>query len=418
MGKHALSLMFAAALALRIGYALTFSPAPAPGDASQYDAIGWRLASGGGFSIEPGVPTPVRAPGYPFFLAALYRFFGHSPLAALLAQALLGGLICLLIYDIAKRLFDERTALLGAWFTALFPVSVVYSGLLLSETLFAFLFILSIAFFARSEDGEKRGALMLSGAALGLATLTRPTTLLFPFGIGLALLASGARHPFKKLILVGLAFAVPIIPWTARNWSRFGVLLPVATGGATCLYATGRMAAGGTYEQGFEEITVKWEKFKASADFPKGLDPHISFDRRLKEEGVALIKAHPAGYAAVILKRIPKYWLSSHSSIFGVDKPLGEYYAQKDYFPIAVRAGLMLFHGLIFLSMLLGLFYAGGSLRKWAILPVILLYFNMHIFFDLCPRYFVPIFPYIFVFCAVTALKLRDKLPPPGGRRV
>jgi len=416
MKKYAVLLMFGAALALRVGYSLWFPPAPVAGDSAQYDTIAWNLASGAGFSLEPGIPTSVRAPGYPFFLACVCSLFGHSLLAAVLAQALAGALVCLLVYDISKKLFDDRTAILAAWLTALFPVLIVYSGILLSETLFTLLFAVSVAAYVRSGDGEKHWPLALSGAALGLTTLTRATTILFPAGVLLALLVSGARRPLRKFSVSFLAFALVMLPWGVRNWRQFGVFLPVSTGGATCLYATGCMAEGGTYEQGFVEIAGKWEAFKASPAAHGRLDPDISFDKQLKREAVTKIKAHPAKYAEVILGRIPKYWLSSHSSVFGVDRPLGEYYSRREYLPILFRAAMLLFHGLVFLSMLLGLFYARGSYRKFSILPVIFLYFNMHIFFDLCPRYFVPIFPYMLIFASVTALELYSRRVPAAGR--
>ena len=408
MKKHGILIVAALALGLRAAYVIGFPLRTAAGDAYQYDAIGWNIASGAGFSIHPGVPTPERAPGFPFFLSIVYSLFGHSLLIATLAQAALGALICLLLYDITRRLFDERTAMAAALFVCFFPVSVAYTGLLLSETLFTFFFVLSMWLFVRSEGGEKKVQLVFSGAALGLTTLIRPTTILFPAGIFIALLLSGTGRPFRKTALAVLAFVLVILPWTARNYVRFGVFMPVATGGSTCLYATGRMAEGGTYSQGFEEIDVKWKEFEKSEEFSLGPNPYITFDRRLKEEGFKKIKNNLSGYVSVVLKRMPKYWLSSHSSVFGVDKPLGEYYAGGDYAPIFFRAGLLLFHGVIFLLTVLGMFYSRRTFKKWAVFFLILLYFNMHAFFDMCPRYFVPIFPFMFIFSAVAVVRIHD----------
>jgi len=131
-------------------------------------------------------------------------------------------------------------------------------------------------------------------------------------------------------------------------------------------------------------------------------------DRPIERRDVRTVEVSPQGILMLERKRL--------TIDLGVDRPLGEYYSRREYLPILFRAAMLLFHGLVFLSMLLGLFYARGSYRKFSILPVIFLYFNMHIFFDLCPRYFVPIFPYMLIFASVTALELYSRRVPAAGR--
>jgi 4-amino-4-deoxy-L-arabinose transferase-like glycosyltransferase len=405
-GRHLLAI-FLAALAVRVGVALATAP-QVYGDALEYDTIAVNLAAGHGFAMTPGVPTPIRGPGYPFFLALLYGLLGHSPAAALLAQALLGALLCPVVFDIALRLFNCRTALLSAWLTALFPVLAVYTGLLLTETLFTLFLALTVAAFVRSEGGERPGPLFLSGLLLGLTTLIRATTILFPFGLFLALLASGTGRTFRKTAVALLAFGLALAPWTARNWARFHTFTLVSTGASIGVYATGCEAEGRTYEEGKAEMAAKRPPFDAAAA-AGGPQADIAFDREMKREGMEKIKAHLAGYARVVLLRLPKYWLSSHSSVFGSDRPVGEYLAKKDYFPVAVRAALLLLHGALLAAMLLGLYFARGAWRRAAVLPVIFLYFNMHPLFDLCPRFFVPMFPYMLIMAAVAALELKDR---------
>ena len=410
MKKNTIVTVVCVAFALRALYVFGFPLHEIAADALGYDTIARNIASGLNFSFQDGVPTPRRAPMYPFFLSIIYFIFGHSFLMATLAQSLLGALTCFFTYDIANRLFGRRVGVLAAWLSCLYPVFIVYCGLLLSETLFTFLFVLTTSFFIRSENGNKERWLILSGLVLGMATLTRPTTILFPAGIFMALLISGAGKPFRKILIATLAFGFAILPWTARNYKQFGVFLPVAVGGGVATYATGYMTEGLTYDQGMKEVQVKWGKFKKSDEFSQGLNPSIKFDRQLKKEGVEMIKRNLTNYAGVVLKRIPKYWLSSHSSVFGVDKSFGEYLKEKSYFPVFFRAGLLLFHGVLMLMAFMGMIYSLKSFRNWSILLLVFLYFNMHILFDMCPRYFIPIFPYIFVFCSVFIIRAREKL--------
>ena len=83
---------------------------------------------------------------------------------------------------------------------------------------------------------------------------------------------------------------------------------------------------------------------------------------------------------------------------------------EKSYFPVVFRLGSIVLHGMLMLMTIMGMVYSRKSFRNWAILLLIFLYFNMHILFDMCPRYFVPIFPYIFIFSSVFILKVYEKL--------
>lgn len=410
MKKNTIITVVCVAFALRALYAFGFPLHEIAADALGYDTIAWNITQGFGFSLQSGAPTPMRAPVYPFFLSIIYFIFGHSLLMATLAQALLGALTCFFTYDIANRLFGRKVGLLSAWLSCLYPVFIIYGGLLLSEILFAFLFILTISFFVRSENGNKERWLILSGLVLGIATLTRPTTILFPMGMFMAFLISGSGHSVRKILIATLAFGFAILPWTARNYKQFGVFLPVAVGGGVATYATGHMTEGLTYLQGLEILAEERKVFESSADFNVGINPEIKFDRKIRDEGIERIKKNFTQYVFVVLKRIPKYWLSSHSSVFGVDRSLGEYMKEKSYFPVMFRIGLILFHGMLMVMAFLGMLYSIRSFRKWSILLLIFLYFNMHIFFDMCPRYFIPIFPYIFIFCSVFIITAREKL--------
>jgi 4-amino-4-deoxy-L-arabinose transferase-like glycosyltransferase len=397
------------ALAVRLVYAVGFAPRGLYGDALEYDTIAVNVAGGHGFAMTPDVPTPVRAPGYPFFLAAVYRVFGHSPYAAVLAQALLGTVNCLLAFLIAGTLAGGGAALTAALLYAVYPVGVAYCGLLLSETLFTTLFLCSLLLFLRSRRGERALPLAAAAFLLGLATLVRPTTMLFPGAFALAMLPDWKRT-LRGALITALFFAAAIAPWTLRNYRRFGVFMPVATGGSICLYATGEQAAGITQDYSFDDAIKARTALTAGGWQPGGLQPEIAADRELKAEGLAMIRGHLRSYCALVLRRMPKYWFSSHSSVFGVDLPLGEYRAAGRYLPVAFRLGMIGLHLALAALALYGMFLWRASFGAWAVLPLTLVYFNMHALFDMCPRYLVPVYPYVLIFCAPALQALYAKL--------
>ncbi len=188
-------------------------------DGKDYDALGLSLAEGSGYHFH-GAPNTFRPPGYPLFLAALYLTFGHSYAAIKVAQSLLGALTCLMILLIGERLFTRRVGLVASAIAAVYPFLVLYTGFLLSETLYVFLACVLLYALVRLREGHAAKWVALGGLVLGAMNLVRPVTLLFP-----ALLFFWAWVEFgtrkRAALLAGvltLWMLVPIVPWTVRNY--------------------------------------------------------------------------------------------------------------------------------------------------------------------------------------------------------
>jgi len=174
-----------------------------------------------------GVPELERTPGYALFLALLR---GAGPLAAILAQVLLSAASVLLVWRIARAVFtDERTALVAAWLFAFEPLSVLYSVLLLSETLFLTLFLLSLERLAEFLQSHRLRTLAAAGLWLAAATFVRPVTYYLPLALAAGLLAVLARvHGLRpglywKAPAVLLLSTVPwLAAWQMRNYVETG----------------------------------------------------------------------------------------------------------------------------------------------------------------------------------------------------
>ena len=82
-------------------------------DQGGYKQLGAAMAkSGGEFTRFPDSPTfipeVIRTPGYPAFVAVIYKLFGERTLPVAIAQAVVFVLICLIVYAIAKRVAGDR----------------------------------------------------------------------------------------------------------------------------------------------------------------------------------------------------------------------------------------------------------------------------------------------------------------------
>jgi hypothetical protein len=229
------------ALGLRLLFALRF-PAPA-GDSEMYIQLArvWTDRHVYGFILNGHlVPTDLRTPGYPAFLAGVGILFGRSIRAILLSQAVLDVLTCILTAALAAALapagLRRRIWIIALWLAATCPFVANYTAVVLTETLVTFLSTAALCCFAlglghelsqfKLRDEENHAtpyALALLGALFaGVATLVRPEMpLLLAVAAAIYFLRGlKAQGPRKALLLATVMagmFFLPLLPWAARN---------------------------------------------------------------------------------------------------------------------------------------------------------------------------------------------------------
>jgi 4-amino-4-deoxy-L-arabinose transferase-like glycosyltransferase len=246
-----------AALALALGLVLRLwfiaNVARIAGDTLIYGDIAKNLLERGvyGFSQTSAgpVPTLIRLPGYPLFLAISFRFFGMEHYTAVMyVQVAFDLLTCLLVAGLARLLFDDRAALSALWLAALCPFMASYVSAPLTETLS--LMCVALTFYAL-ERWRLAGLgfnrwLWITSAAMAYAVLLRPEQgLLAAAGVP-AMLWATMRLPVQQtssrlslvrsirpVVLAAICVVLPLAPWTLRNWHTFHVFQPLAPRYAT-----------------------------------------------------------------------------------------------------------------------------------------------------------------------------------------
>jgi hypothetical protein len=229
-------------------------------DGKFYAQIARNLLDHRGYSgeeEEPYVPTYVRVPGYPLFLAGIFRVFGRDNQTAVrIVQAIVDTITCWVVallafawtpleWELEKR---RRALLIALALAAACPFTAVYTSTILTESwamLLATSFVL-VATHAFKNDGLKKLATLWLAAGVlgGLATMFRPDCAIFTGGVGVLLLSRGLvkivqrtrdRRRTQQVVatLAGCAalavgFAITLTPWTIRNARVFGILQPVA----------------------------------------------------------------------------------------------------------------------------------------------------------------------------------------------
>jgi 4-amino-4-deoxy-L-arabinose transferase-like glycosyltransferase len=218
---------------------------PFAGDAKFYEELArnWLYHSVYGRNLHGQLlPSDERMPGYPAFLAAIYRTLGQSRAAVTSVQVAVDLMTCVLTALIAARLAPvaKRTlvATIALWLAALCPFTASYTGVVLTETLATFFTALAVLIFVRVlTDPDMNiartaisnnlllkyiGWFFFGGIIVALGTLVRPETPLILIAIGLALCARWWRPAnwwrlALAILWVGAGFILPLSPWAARN---------------------------------------------------------------------------------------------------------------------------------------------------------------------------------------------------------
>lgn len=186
------------------------------------------------------VPTDLRTPGYPAFLAGLTLLFRRSMQAVLLSQAALDICTCVLTgalaTALAPRAMRRRVWIIALWLAASCPFLANYTAVVLTEVAVTFFTAAALYCFAlalREEPGplgfrmEQHWnvpfiLLLLGGLLTGVASLVRPEMPLL-LGVAIALCgirvwkAQGARKAILHAAAIAGAFVLPLAPWAARN---------------------------------------------------------------------------------------------------------------------------------------------------------------------------------------------------------
>jgi 4-amino-4-deoxy-L-arabinose transferase-like glycosyltransferase len=249
----AYALLFLVALGFRLFVALRL-PNDTPGDGIIYAQIARNILEQHVYSHEtqaPFIPSIIRLPGYPLFLAGVYALFGHANNTAVrVLQALLdtitASLIALLAYLWTTDLMLKHRAAIGAFvLAAICPFTTIYVATILTEVptnLFIVLLALLVTMALRAQSSWRvRLAWAIAGLVVGLAVLFRPDSGLLAAAAGITILLStfgsySQGQTWKKRFLqsvisaaiFSVAFCLVLVPWTIRNRRVFGVFQPLA----------------------------------------------------------------------------------------------------------------------------------------------------------------------------------------------
>lgn len=234
--------LLALGLAVRVAYVLHTSTYVPRHDAHSYDVLATAIAQGHGWVYGP---TAYIAPGYPFYLAAIYNLIGvpHGMWTDVrLVQALVATVTIALIGWMALQLAGRGVALIALAIAAFYVPLVLVGVSLITESLFVPLLLAATNCALRARVAERRyWWIAAAGVFAGLASLTRGNGLILVPALALVVWTGRPRFSRQALgapVILLIVAALAIAPWTIRNAIVEHEFVPVTTEAGLTLAGT------------------------------------------------------------------------------------------------------------------------------------------------------------------------------------
>jgi 4-amino-4-deoxy-L-arabinose transferase-like glycosyltransferase len=209
-------------------------------DTPRYEAPALNLLHTGSLAINPhsiNTPTLSTTPGYSLLIAGVYKIFGEKRYPLIIFQILISTLSIFIIFVIAAKLWTHQAALIASTLMAISPLQILYSQLMLSETLFTLFVVLSLLSatyliiagqYPVTKNYYYKWAFLL-GLMIACSTMVRPISyyLVVCVVLGLVYFKKQLGYKWKQLANIILLIMLPAIilygSWQVRNGMLTGV---------------------------------------------------------------------------------------------------------------------------------------------------------------------------------------------------
>ncbi|HEX2786831.1 MAG TPA: glycosyltransferase family 39 protein [Ignavibacteria bacterium] len=280
-------------------------------DSLDYYQLAQSINNTGEYTFE-GKTTARNIPGYPFFIAMIFKVFGENILCVKFIQSIIEIFTCLLFFLLCLKFLDTKYSLITLAIFAFFPSNVLYSQTLLSEPLFNFFEILLLYLCLRSGT-LNTGKIILLGLLWGAAIMIRSSFALSVFIVPLfiffhqrKLFEGYAKNRLNKSIKYSVLFLVGVFifvfPWMLRNKIELGGFSLATQAGFTFWGGSNPNATGTWYYQ-IEESNPLFNE-----------QDEIKKDREFWRQGIDYAIHNPHKFLIVGVKKIG-YLFSSERMI-------------------------------------------------------------------------------------------------------
>lgn len=361
---------------------------PLISDEREYDRLAFNLAAQRSYTYDV-VPTAYRPIGYPALVGAVFVAAGHDPIAVKFLQVLIdGGTGLLLFLLLAPR--SRRAALLATFSWSLFPPAILFTNFLMSESVFTFLFLLTIFLLCRAGP-KQYTALLALGLLIGILTLMKPGAFLLALVPILLLHTLRLSSRMIGVLLFGLAAAVA--PWVIRNFVTFGTFSLSSNGGINLLIGNHPDATGG-YNLSFDTSILE------------GTTNEFEADARARRVAWEFIKNNPGEFAVNAIKKAAHFFESEGGLLVWAFHPSPEeksvrFATKYGQIPLLLSVLTNLPYMLILILGFLGFVSSTKDELWWIVLASATIWIGIHLVYFGGARFHFPLMPVATAYAAL-----------------
>ena len=217
VGIFAFILRFIFLLSIEDGFYFT--------DTVYYEDCAKNILNGEGFGDYR------KAPLYPLWISAVYSLTGGRNVFLLrLAEVVLSTLLCVILFYIAKRIFNRSIGITTSLIAAIFPMFIFLPVANYPTLLSTFLVTSGVYLTLLLENSDRKLLPIFIGCLFGLSALAvAPTaTLIVPVIVWvLAHVKLKRKQSMIQTVLILSSFVLVLTPWTYRNYTKYHKLIPI-----------------------------------------------------------------------------------------------------------------------------------------------------------------------------------------------
>jgi len=297
------------ALAVRLSVVLFFySDYQITNDAVQWHKMAVHFLQGKGLVFHNEL-VPHRTPLPALYLAGVYAIFGISTPAAQIVNSILGVVTVFLIYDLVNRPLGPKPARWSALFVSFYPMILLYTGQLISETLFLFLIALALWLAYRSID-RSIWHWGLTGLVLGLTILTRQPAVLIGAVLAVWVIFFSTKQTLIKRVSAGamvlICMTLTTSIWVVHNYIKSGRLALTGQGGDSLWLANNPHADGTESEHSSSQSVYIIPEFEDLSEVERGA--------AYQDAAINWIRDNPWQFLSLIPRRMVWFWHITYHS--------------------------------------------------------------------------------------------------------
>ncbi len=353
-----------------------------------------------------GAKAFMKWPLYAYFLGLLFKVFGSNVTLVYALQFALGAINCVLVYFIAKIIFNWRIATLAALFCVWYAVFIFYDSLLIYNSLSLFLNSLLFLFILHIRNYPTKKNLFWTGIFLGICTVTQASILIFGI-VAIAWILREKKLTFRNLIyyfssfLLGLSIVIGGV--ILRNYLVEKDFVLIAGNAGFNFYSGNNPKADGSFYSPLDIALNQEGMFRDAKIIAK-----MTLGRDLKTSEVSgfwfnramtFIKSEPLNYLKLLFRKLTLLFSPR------------EFFHEVEYYSILgkIKIFKIMFLDLRFILpfAFLGMLSSLKNFKKTALLYLILvtLSFSIIVFF-VTTRYRLSMVPFLAIFasCGIFSL--------------